>query len=502
MPIDVLNTSQALFGTLRENAPQLSGIDARKWSTSQFEDATTPPDKIQNFLLPGVSPLAKKVELRKSGPAGQINLSELSRWYQDRNSEGKKHTLEEWELTMDFVKQRGVHRNATSAKSRASSSGNRADVAAHLSAARTSVESSFTSHLGEVGKYVSKLEGVKSALSKEIKDMKEAIKELEAWIAARTKWPIKVNEKCMFYRDQRIGIDLVADELEIELGKEYQMLTTVVDANTSEVLSTAYDVLHDMQGILELVMKDIKLKQNSKGLDVKMTKLRETVTQNPHLDSVELRPAAALPVENWRDTTDALLDRAKGTMKDCRKLQKGMKDAAVKSDVVVREFDDNCTRAMDAKLANANTARDEVYALLQATKEELANTEAESRLLNRMIDEQQMPLSFITTRLNERQARPESERTIDQVHESLIKEVAELDTAVSTLQMELNSNLANLDDLNIMDAMLEEDYGIKKVTANIELRCKKIRSFLSPEADNYVVVRMLEDEEFFDLMTR
>jgi hypothetical protein len=50
--------------------------------------------------------------------------------------------------------------------------------------------------------------------------------------------------------------------------------------------------------------------------------------------------------------------------------------------------------------------------------------------------------------------------------------------------------------------MLEEDFGIKKVTVAIETRCKKIRSYLSPDADNYVVVRMLEDDEFFDLMTR
>ena len=54
----------------------------------------------------------------------------------------------------------------------------------------------------------------------------------------------------------------------------------------------------------------------------------------------------------------------------------------------------------------------------------------------------------------------------------------------------------------MMEAMLEEDYGIKKVTLQIERRCTKIRSYLAPTADNYVVVRMLRDDEFFDLMTR
>jgi hypothetical protein len=55
--------------------------------------------------------------------------------------------------------------------------------------------------------------------------------------------PIKVNEKCQFYRDQRIGIDLVSDEFEIELGKELQMLTTVINSNSAEVLDNAYAAL-------------------------------------------------------------------------------------------------------------------------------------------------------------------------------------------------------------------------------------------------------------------
>jgi hypothetical protein len=54
-------------------------------------------------------------------------------------------------------------------------------------------------------------------------------------IAARTLWPVKVNRKCQFYRDQRLGIDLVTDDTEIELCKEEEVLTNVVGANTSSV---------------------------------------------------------------------------------------------------------------------------------------------------------------------------------------------------------------------------------------------------------------------------
>lgn len=77
-----------------------------------------------------------------------------------------------------------------------------------------------------------------------------------------------------------------------------------------------------------------------------------------------------------------------------------------------------------------------------------------------------------------------------------------MDGAVSALQSELNSNICNLQDLKTLESMLEEDFGIKKVTVNLEKRCRKIRSFLRPDADLYIVNRMLVDDKFFDLLTR
>jgi hypothetical protein len=45
--------------------------------------------------------------------------------------------------------------------------------------------------------------------------------------------------------------------VEIELGKEYQMLTTVVTATSSEVLENSYAACADMEEILQLLKDDI-----------------------------------------------------------------------------------------------------------------------------------------------------------------------------------------------------------------------------------------------------
>lgn len=54
----------------------------------------------------------------------------------------------------------------------------------------------------------------------------------------------QVNEKCMALRNMRVGMDLVMDGVEIVLGKEYEMLTTVVKANTEQVLYYAHLPAH------------------------------------------------------------------------------------------------------------------------------------------------------------------------------------------------------------------------------------------------------------------
>lgn len=429
-------------------------------------------------------------------------MQELTRWYQEKNLEGKKHTLEEWKLTMDFVKSRASHRRDSSKTTRQSSTANRANVETHLGGQAKLVNKSFMTHLSEQGVYKRQLTEMATNLAKEVLYMKQAISKLEAWIAARTKWPIKVNKMCMHYRDQRIGIDLVMDKTEIELAKEFKMLTTVVEANTADVLHSAYEALAELELCQELLSNDLRKKTQSNAIDAGLNKLQPSANLGCALDVIILRPADAIEVQNWRETTATLVQRAADAIEHSKQLRDQMTAAAEKSDVVVREFAEAVDVELHAKLTASVEARDEVYGLLMNTKEELARAANEVDTLQPAIDAKLRPLAFSTSRLDARRSRPESEKTIDVVHESLIQEVAEIDAAVSALQLELSTMIENTADLKTMEAVLEEDYGIKKCTVQLEKRCVRVRSFLASDADIYIVDRMLVDDDFFDLMTR
>jgi hypothetical protein len=71
------------------------------------------------------------------------------------------------------------------------------------------VREAFSHHLNEVGAYKRKMVACKKRTERELTELKQQTKQLETWIASRTKWPSKVNETCQQFRDERIGIDLV-----------------------------------------------------------------------------------------------------------------------------------------------------------------------------------------------------------------------------------------------------------------------------------------------------
>jgi hypothetical protein len=136
-----------------------------------------------------------------------------------------------------------------------------------------------------------------------------------------------------------------------------------------------------------------------------MDKLKPSITLEPEIDTIELRPPTSIDVDTWREITDALIKRCEDSMTDCDDLRSTMLSVPAKCDVTVRDFDDNCGKALDDKLALSIEARDEVRMLLEQTKEEIVDSIREIETLEATIDAQQIPLSFATTRLDQRRAR-------------------------------------------------------------------------------------------------
>ena len=248
-------------------------------------------------------------------------------------------------------------------------------------------------------------------------------------------------------------MDLVLDDLEVQLGKEYDMLTTVVKKNTDQVLADAYTLKADMEEVAELLLQDIQRKDNATTIDNKMSTLK-IVDVNKDADiaaSVQVRPRSAIATTDWQEFTDALIERAEASSSSCGDLKLGMKNAAIESEKIIAVMSEQVSSLLNTKI-------------------ELSHSQAE--------------------------------KTSDCAHDALIQEVSELHASINALESQLDIHMKNYEELKREEGTLEEELAIKKLTIVLEERCKKIRTFLDPTADNYTVVRMLNDDEFCDIMTR
>lgn len=507
-----LLSTQALYNDLRSTDTAqdvFKHTKSKQYDNSDFKVSAKAPEALEvaQCTLPGFSPQAKVIADRPSHARipgdGQLNLSELSQWYQERKL-NKKNTLTEWKVSADYTASRSLTRMEESKAARAKSLKLREDIASEVQTQTNEVHTQFDNRLTVLRDYIRDETDLRNALLQEVEGMRIGIAEMEAWIASRTKWPIKVNAECAKFRNQRIGIDLVLDDLEVELGKEQDMLTTLIKKNCDQVLADAYACKADMEEVARLLLEDINRKTSTTTVDAKMQKLKliEVDKEANMATSINIRPKSAIRTEDWKEISDALINRARVAMQGCADLHTSLKAAVRDSEAAIGEMSDNVNELLDDKIKSSKAQTAATQNLLSDTQAEVDALETEIHLVERAIEDGEGPLLRATTQLETRRSRPSAEKTSDCAHDALIQEVAELHAAMNALESQLETHMKNFEELKREEGALEEELAIKKLTVVLEERCRKIRKFLEPTADNYMVVKMLNDDEFCDLLTR
>lgn len=118
--------------------------------------------------------------------------------------------------------------------------------------------------------------------------------------------------------------------------------------------------------------------------------------------------------------------------------------------------------------------------LLNEIKHEISTVLQEIEKCVKMIHDQEAPMKRATARLHKREkGRSSPERTLDDVHDTLLQEAKDISATVETLQAEIATHNANLADLRDMEVMIEEDIAIKTNSASLEQKCIHMRSYFA-----------------------
>ncbi|XP_003131920.4 tektin-1 [Sus scrofa] len=294
------------------------------------------------------------------------------------------------------------------------------------------------------------------------------------------KEPLHITEKCLEYREKRVGIDLVRDEVEQELIKEAEVIQGVRALLTRTLEETAEQIRLNRSAKYSLE-KDLRDKFTALTIDDICFSLNNNSPNIRYSENAVRIEPNSVSLEDWLDFSSTNVEKADRqrnnsmTLKALvdRILSQTASDLQRQCDVVDTAFRNGLKETKDA--------RDKLAAHLAKVMEEIASQEKNMTVLEKAILDQEGPAKVAHTRLETRTHRPNVELCRDVAQYRLIKEVDEIAYNVARLKETLAQAQAELKGLNRRQLALQEEIQVKENSIYIdEVLCVHMRRSIPP----------------------
>eukprot|EP00041_Stephanoeca_diplocostata_P014894 m.282140 g.282140 ORF g.282140 m.282140 type:complete len:571 (-) comp19843_c0_seq1:124-1836(-) len=477
-----------LYDVLQKStSKELARTKTSSWRTQEFAQKSPVPDSLAQVVLPGQSPLARGAS---RGVTQTQGLQDLATWYADHPDGGsKKYSLQEWNACRQHVRQSAVHRHRMSSTSRRFASQKRSVISGHLQEKSAETRRSLQHRIMAVEDKEAAVMQASARVATEIESLRRGIRDHINYLQTQFVFPHKCNVACLRFRDGRIGIDRVVDDVEIALCKERDMLENSAEVHLKPTLADAEGVLASLEACKTSLDDDGQRKRIAARVDgnaevepvcrcgrlwprlegggcllwhFRVGKIVSahagdcaqvlavpSTQQHVESDAVQVRPPDAVDVGTWEAVTHQLVDDASGLCAQGAMARRRMRTAQKTCTAATGAHQAMCSKAFARSVRRAAKAVADDERLIAETTTEITTLKREIGSLQELIESQEIPLKIATNRLRERTARPGAERTMDRAHKALIQEVAELNAAVAALKAEMDTTVSNLRELYV-----------------------------------------------------
>ncbi|NXP94147.1 TEKT1 protein, partial [Passerina amoena] len=288
------------------------------------------------------------------------------------------------------------------------------------------------------------------------------------------KEPLVVAQKCLLYRQRRVGIDLVHDEVEQQLLKEVEVLQGIIALLGRTLEQTNEQIRLNRSAKYDLDM-DLKDKFTALTIDDYCASL---TNDTPHIiyadDAMKLEGNFISP-EDWIDFTNVNVEKADKQRNNSLAL-KALIDGILSQ--IANDMRKQCEMVNNAfrnRVKEVKDAKHKLETLLAMVMDETASQEKNIAALKKAITDKEAPVKVAQTRLEARNHRPNVELCYDTVHSSLMSEVQEITKNIQR-QDALAQAQTELKGLSRRQLSLEEEIKVKENTLYIdEVLCMQMR---------------------------
>ncbi|XP_004857307.1 tektin-1 isoform X1 [Heterocephalus glaber] len=344
---------------------------------------------------------------------------------------------------------------------------------------QSDVNKKLEQRLEEIRFWKKELDGKLEQLVHEIEDLLSYKIRLEKALES-FKEPLHITERCLEYREKRVGIDLVHDVVEQELLKEAEIIRGVMALLTRTLEETLEQIRLNRSAKYHLE-KDLKDKFVALTIDDICFSLNNNSPNIRYSENVMRIEPNSVSLEDWLDFSNTNVEKADKQRNNSLTLKALVDRILSQTASDLRKQCDVVNTAFENGLKETKDARDKLAVHLAKVMEEIASQEKNIAVLEKAILDQEAPAKVAHTRLGTRTHRPNVELCRDMAQYRLIKEVREINHNVARLKETLAQAQIELKGLNSRQLALQEEIHVKENTIYIdEVLCMQMRMSIPP----------------------
>ncbi|XP_036609355.1 tektin-1 [Trichosurus vulpecula] len=290
--------------------------------------------------------------------------------------------------------------------------------------------------------------------------------------------PLYIAQKCLAYREQRVGIDLVHDELDRELVKEEEILQGVISLlqrtleETSEQLRLNRAAKYNLE-------KDLKDKFVALTIEDFCCSLTNNNPDICYANNVVRIEPNSVSVDDWVDFSNVNMEKADKQRNNTLALEALIDRILSQTTNDLRRQFETVNVAFQNRIKQTKDAKDKLAMHLDKVMDEITSQENNIAVLNKAILDKEGPAKVAQTRLESRCHRPNVELCRDVVQCCLLKEVREITSNIGRLKDMLAQADAELKELSRRQLSLQEEIQVKENTLYIdEVLCLQMRKII------------------------
>jgi len=324
---------------------------------------------------------------------------------------------------------------------------------------QSDVNKKLDQRLQDITFWKSELDRLHGESEDEISELLRYKERLEKALDA-TQLPLHVAKQCLGNREDRVQIDLVHDDVEIQLIKEVEVIEGV-QALLKKTLDQTIEQIRLLRSAKYYLGKDINDKFSALSIDTTCANLQN---DSPGLyyapKAVKIETNSVTP-EEWESFSNKNFLKAERECNSSKTLR-SMIDEILQE--VYNDQQKQCVIvniALNKRIEETEKAKTKLEDHHAKVLEEIREMEDNISSLQQSIAEKEAPLKVAQTRLDNRTERPNVELCRDRVQYRLVGEVGEITYNIQRLKEMLAESEKSLKALRRTQLTLEEDIEIK-----------------------------------------